>query len=749
VDLYSGLNDQQRAAVMADDGPVLVLAGPGSGKTRVLTHRIAYLINERQIAPYSIVAVTFTNKAAGEMKARVKGIIGSDKARGLRIGTFHALCARMLRVEAKDGNVYGYDGNYQIYDTDDQVRVVKRVVEELGVDLKRLRLTPYRALNQISDAKNELVTPKDYPRTEYQDEVIARIYERYQQILRESNAMDFDDLIMQTVLLMRDNIDVRNRYQRYYQYVLVDEFQDTNMAQYELVRLWAAPQNNVFVVGDEDQAIYGFRGADYRNVARFREDYRTARTVLLEQNYRSTQIVLDAARAVIDRNPDRTPKSLFTDRTDGTKIYAYEAFDEREEADFIVKEVERLRAAGTALRDIAVMYRTNVQSRALEQAFVDNRVPYQLIGGVAFYQRREIKDLLGYLRLIDSGADAVSFDRVINTPKRGIGAKTLGNFQAWAGSQGISYGDALLRLVGKADVPDLSAAANKKLAQFGEMLIGWRRMAEDEQYADLLDDIIQQTAYLAHLASISKSDDELYERQDNINELKGLLAAAEFDSLSEFLTDSTLTTDLDRSKDDAERVTLLTLHASKGLEYNVVFLAGLEDGLLPHSRSFDTPDGMAEERRLLYVGITRARDQLYLTRAFRRRMGQYAEPSEPSRFLLDLPQELINGGSPGTTAERTFASYYRSTSWDDVSPKAQAQTTRTANSQSDGKIIPFPGANVNQFKAGMRVYHAKFGEGTVLGSRIKDKDEEVMVDFKEVGTKQLVASFANLQKLDD
>lgn len=741
------LNNQQRAAVGAPDGPVIVLAGPGSGKTRVLTHRIAYLIYERNIAPRSIIAVTFTNKAAGQMKDRVRNLVHPRPYRGLNLGTFHALCARTLRVEASDDHLPPYNGSYLIYDTDDQVNVVKRVVEELGVDLKRLKLTPYRALAQISDAKNELVTPAQYPRTEYLDEVIARIYERYQQLLHSSNAMDFDDLIMNTVTLLRDNVEVRNKYQRYYEHVLVDEFQDTNMAQYELVRLWGAPQNNVFVVGDEDQAIYGFRGADYRNVMRFREDYRTAQTILLEENYRSTQIVLDAARAIIDRNVDRTPKALFTQREEKLKIRAYEAYDEREEAEYIVKEVQRLQASGVNLQDIAVMYRTNVQSRALEQAFVDYRVAYQLIGGTAFYQRREIKDMLAYLRLIDSGADSVSFDRVINTPTRGIGAKTQGTFQAWADAQGIPYGDALLKLVEGADVPDLSAGQTRKLAKFGQMLVEWRKMAAQGDYADLMESIIQRTDYLAHLMKISKTDDEMLDRQDNINELQGLLADAEFESLTEFLTDTTLTTDLDRSDPTAERVTLLTLHASKGLEYTVVFITGLEDGLLPHARSFDTHDGIAEERRLLYVGITRAKDRLYLTRAFRRRMGRFTEPNDASRFLFDLPPHLLEGSSATTTADQQFNSYYRSTSWDATPPSARVEGYRKAR-QKDEKIIPFPGAPVQQFRANMRVYHAKFGEGIVIESKLNGNDEEVTVAFENAGIRRLMASFANLEKLE-
>ena len=742
MDTLHGLNDQQRDAVTAPDGPTLVLAGPGSGKTRVLTHRIAHLIMERGIAPYQIIAVTFTNKAAGEMKARVHRILGDMSTRGLRIGTFHALCAMMLRMEAAQENLPNYDRNYLIYDTDDQLKVLKAAVEDVGVNLKRVNLTPYRTLNAISDAKNELVAPLHYPRSEYQDEIVARVYERYQQLLQDNNAMDFDDLIMQTVLLLKNNPDVRKDYQQRYEHVLVDEFQDTNMAQYELVRLWGAPQNNVFVVGDEDQGIYGFRGADYRNVMRFRNDYTSAKTVLLEQNYRSTQIVLDAARAIIDRNRDRTPKRLFTDRTDGTKIYAYEAYDEQEEADFVVKEVERLRTAGSSYHDIAVMYRTNAQSRALEQAFTDYRIPYQLIGGVAFYQRREVKDLLAYLRLIDSGSDSVSFDRIINVPKRGIGAKTQGAFEAWADANDVSYGDALLQLAYGEQVPNLGAGANNKLAQVGEMLIEWRKLAEEEQYADLLDDIINRTRYLDYLSGISKSDEELLGRQENIEEIKGLLAKAEFESLSEFLTNSALATDVDRTVDDNNRVTLLTLHASKGLEYDNVFITGLEEGLLPHSRATDEPGGIEEERRLLYVGITRARHKLYVTRAFRRRGGQYYEPMEPSRFLFDLPSHLLEGTGSGTAARQQQQSYYRSTSWEVVSPRASYQQQF---SDPDDKIIEFPDlASAIQFKTNTRVSHHVFGEGIVIESRKHGNDEEVTVAFEQAGIKRLMASFAKL-----
>jgi DNA helicase-2/ATP-dependent DNA helicase PcrA len=749
VDL-STLNPQQREAVTAPDGAVLVLAGPGSGKTRVLTHRIAHLIYDRDVAPYNIIAVTFTNKAAGEMNERVNRLIDS-RTRGLRIGTFHALCARLLRTEA-DGQELGvlgpYNRNYLIYDTDDQKKLVKQAVQDVGVNLKRLNLTEYGALNLISDAKNELVGPKHYPRSAYEDEIIARIYEQYQALLRASNAMDFDDLIMNTVLFLRENQQAREHYQRQFEHVLVDEFQDTNMAQYALVRLWGLPQGNVFVVGDEDQAIYGFRGADYRNVARFRRDYDGARTILLEQNYRSTQIILDAARAVIDRNPDRTPKHLFTERSEATKIYNYEAYDEREEAEFIVKEVERLRAGGTPADEIAVMYRTNMQSRALEQAFVDYRVPYRLIGGVAFYGRREVKDLLGYLRLIDSPSDTVSFDRVINTPKRGIGAKSQASFEAWADRQNLPYGEAVVKLAEAGAVDGVSSRAVRLISDFGQLITEWRDMSKAGEYADLLDDILERTEYDAYLASIAKTDDELYERRANVEELRGLLAEQTFESLSDFLTNASLSTDLDMTSTQDDRVTLLTLHASKGLEYDVVFLTGLEEDVLPHSRSKDEEGGIEEERRLLYVGITRARHKLYITRAFRRRIGAYADPRDPSRFLYDLPQSLLEGGGSNTRQRRATESYYRSTAWDAVSDNEFLQAARKArHGDPEDKIVDFPGSR-QQFASGMRVRHAKFGEGIVIESHPSGGDEEVAVAFESSGIKRLMASFANLEVLE-
>ncbi|MBN8620221.1 MAG: UvrD-helicase domain-containing protein, partial [Anaerolineae bacterium] len=411
-DLLSGLNEQQREAVTTTEGPVLVLAGPGSGKTRVLTNRIAYLIRERQVHPSAVMAVTFTNKAAGEMKARVENILGDNRHKGLQVGTFHSICARLLRRESEHTP---QRADFLIYDTDDQISVVSQALTELNIDSKKYK--PRAILNTISAAKNELIAPDQYVGHGYTGEITARVYARYQELLVSSNARDFDDLLMDTAMLMRDNAEVREKYQKYYEYLLVDEFQDTNAAQYVLVRLLAAPQNNVFVVGDEDQAIYAFRGADYRNVMQFRKDFPQAKVILLEQNYRSTQIILDAARGVIDRNKHRTPKALFTEKQGGSPLSLFEAYSDQEEAEYVVKVIEeQRRRTGMDYRDFAVMYRTNAQSRAMEDAFIREGLPYKLVGGVGFYKRREIRDLLAYLRLVNNPDDSVSFTRVINVP---------------------------------------------------------------------------------------------------------------------------------------------------------------------------------------------------------------------------------------------------------------------------------------------------------------------------------------------
>jgi DNA helicase-2/ATP-dependent DNA helicase PcrA len=738
ADLLVGLNEQQQAAITAGDGPVLVLAGPGSGKTRVLTHRIAYLIRERRIHPGGILAVTFTNKAAGEMRDRVEKLLGGT-LRGLQVGTFHAICARLLRREAANTD---RKADYLIYDTDDQLSVVTQALSELNIDSKKFK--PRQVLNYISGAKNELIEPSQYRGATYQEEIVARVYMRYQEILVACNARDFDDLLMDTAILFREHPEVLERYQRNTEYLLVDEFQDTNAAQYFLVRELAKPQNNVFVVGDEDQAIYGFRGADYRNVEQFRKDFPNAKVILLEQNYRSTQIVLDAARAVIDKNSHRTPKALFTERRGGPPVTLFEAYSEDEEALFVVKTIEDMRRRNDLdYKDFAIMYRTNAQSRALEEACIRESIPYKLVGGVGFYKRREIRDLLAYLRLINNGDDSVSFNRVINVPKRGIGKKSLEDFQAWAAKRRMTYSEALEALV-NGEASALGASAVKKFIEFAAMLDEWRAVAQTGDLATLLDAITSKIGFTLYLHDTSDTTDEALEREQNVTEFRGFLTSKQGVPLNEFLEDIALVADVDTLDESKNAVTLLTLHAAKGLEYPIVFITGLEEGILPHFRSLDEQEGLAEERRLMYVGLTRAMQQVYLSYAFRRLIFGESTPSIPSRFLSDIPVGLTDGVSPRIAQDYSYKQFLDETTWDRPSLSERTQAIRA-------KVAPIPTSKKElKYKAGQKVMHAKFGDGTVLESVAKSGDEEVTVVFsdKKHGIKKLAASFANLTILE-
>lgn len=741
LDLLEGLNPQQREAVTAGQGPTLVLAGPGSGKTRVLTHRIAYLIREMEIPSWGLVAVTFTNKAATEMRQRVEAILGG-RLDGLSIGTFHAICARLLRVEADHTP---YERDYVIYDTDDQLSAIKQVLADLNVDSKKFN--PGRVLGAISTAKNELIEPGDFVSRDYFGEIVMRVYPRYQSLLVSSNAMDFDDLLMQTALLLRDNDYVREKYQQRFSHVLVDEFQDTNQAQYQLVQMLGKPQDNIFVVGDEDQGIYAFRGADYRNVMQFRRDYPDARVILLEQNYRSTQVVLDAARSVIDKNSHRTPKALFTDRVGGPLVTIKEAYSEAEEAEFVVRKLQEMIKRGDYhYNDIAIMYRTNAQSRALEDACVGLHVPYKLVGGVGFYKRREVRDLMAYLRLINNPNDAVSFTRVVNVPGRGIGKKSVETFAAWLAESGFTQRQALEAIVDGHAAP-LSGRAGRSLTEFAVMLAELRQLADGGDLTVLFDEIISRIGYNLYLHEISESTDELEERTQNVGELRGVIESKKDLSLGDALEELALVAEIDSLDESLDNVTLLTLHAAKGLEFSVVFITGLEDGLLPHSRSFGEPDAMAEERRLLYVGLTRAKDHLFLSYAFRRSLYGESIPGLPSRFLADIPAELTEGASIKLNVERERESFRKAYTWNNderpaLKPAAPAK-----------KVIPFASAAARasaplmRYTPGLRVLHAKFGEGVVIESQRYGQDEEVTVAFEKFGLKRLAASFANLQIL--
>jgi DNA helicase-2/ATP-dependent DNA helicase PcrA len=723
--LYEKLNPQQQQAVTAGLGPVLVMAGPGSGKTRVLTSRIAYLIGEMGVRPYNILAVTFTNKAAREMENRVKELLGGEVP-GLTLGTFHATCARLLRREAQH---LPFDDNFVIYDADDQLDLIKRALTDLNLDEKRHR--PPVVHNAISNAKNELILPETYPVQSYQDEVVRRVYKRYQELLLSSNALDFDDLLLWTAYLLEENPSVREKYARRFEHILVDEFQDTNQAQYRLLRHLSSFHRNLFVVGDADQSIYRWRGADYRNVLRFQKDFADAQVILLEQNYRSTQAILDVAMAVIDQNPQRIRKHLFTERGAGQKVVLFEAYDDRKEAEFVVDTIRSLSTRGRmSLSDFAVMYRTNAQSRILEEAFLQAGIPYKLVGAQRFYGRREIKDVIAYLRLVHNPNDEISLTRVINAPTRGIGEKTFLALRTLALRLETSPGALLLELGRNPDVSAVEAIggrARAALVNFGDLLRNWVAVKDSLTPLAMMERILEDVHYHSY---IDDGTDEGRDRWENVLELRRLAAEFQEPGLEAFLERVALVSDQDTLEGTANAVTLLTLHAAKGLEFSVVFITGLNDGTLPHSRSFDDPEAMLEECRLFYVGITRAKDRLYLICSQNRTAYGFAEPVAPSRFLDYIPYDLLDEAQPRRSRQ----------------PRAGRGGRRLDDWAAHEIVAPRPAAPVERrYQPGMRVHHPSWGEGMVLNSKLQDGDEIVDVHFAGVGLKRLVASLARLE----
>jgi DNA helicase-2/ATP-dependent DNA helicase PcrA len=756
MDFIQGLNPQQQRAVTAPPGPILVMAGPGSGKTRVLTQRIAYLVGALGVKPYQILAVTFTNKAAREMEARVLNAVGPS-AQGVTLGTFHAICARILRREAES---LPFGANFVIFDSDDQLTLVKRALADLDLDDKRNR--PHSIHAAISAAKNELILPADYPNTQYRDQIVRKVYERYQTLLLASNALDFDDLLVWTALLLEENPAVRERYARRYEHILVDEFQDTNQSQYTLLKHLASVHHNLFAVGDADQSIYRWRGADYRNVQRFEEDFPAARVILLEQNYRSTQAILDVAMAVIDRNPQRTRKQLFTERGAGGQVELVEPEDERVEAAFVVDAIALAVRAGAQPGEFAVMYRTNAQSRVLEEAFVHANLPYKLVGAQRFYGRREVKDLIAYLRLAHNPADEVSLGRVINTPTRAIGDKTFAALRTEAARLEIGPGELLLQLDTLQNTePRLKPALGRglnALLHFAGLLRGWVAFKEDKSPLDLLDRIIEDIDYRGYIADGTEEGED---RWENVLELRRLASENRDKRLEDFLADMALVSDQDTIESTQNVPTLLTLHAAKGLEYPVVFIVGLNDGILPHSRSLEDPEQMMEERRLLYVGVTRAKDRLLLLAPQSRiAYGGYGDATIASRFLDDIPEALLKRRGP--TDGRSRRSRRDATEWDaEMSPtsgraapfqrhaRLNAAPSAEENYRQPEKSSapPRPAAVTRQFAAGMRVNHPAWGEGMVLNSVLQDQDEVVDIFFAELGMKRVVASLARLEIL--
>ena len=720
MDFLEQLNPQQRKAVSAGNGPVLVLAGPGSGKTRVLTQRIAYLIAYEGVRPYQILAVTFTNKAAREMDSRVNDLLGEQATQGMMLGTFHSTCARILRREA---DLLPVEANYVIFDADDQTRLVKSIIRELNLNEKLYRPNSVHAA--ISNAKNELIGADDYPTSTYRDEVVKRVFTEYQKRLIASNAVDFDDLLVYTARLLEGNPEVRERYAQRFKHVLVDEFQDTNIAQYTLVKHLASVHRNIFVVGDPDQSIYRWRGADWRNVQRFEQDNPGLQVILLEQNYRSRQTILDAAMSVIDRSRNRKRKQLFTERGQGEKLYYYEAPDDYAEASFIVDTIAQLVASKQfEPGECAVMYRTNAQSRLLEEAFLQARLPYRLVGAQRFYGRREVKDMMSYLRLAYNVNDEASLMRIINVPTRGIGTKTITTLYTAARAIGITPGAMLLDLARGANSPYWDQFSNRaaiSLANFGVLLATWHATAPVRTITELFDRITTDIGYKGYL---DDGSEEGAERWENVSELRRLTQEYTARTIEEFLQDVALISDQDTMAEEVNAPTLLTLHAAKGLEFGAVFIVGLDDGILPHNRSFDEPEEMEEERRLFYVGITRAKDRLYLVRSVQRGGRGYAEETYPSRFLDDIPADLLIGKA---RSGRTLRGSPPETLWN-----ASKRTSLSA------PIIQA------KYRAGTKVQHKLWGEGIVLDSRIQDDDEIVDVVFESVGIKRLAASLANL-----
>jgi len=724
MDILTELNPAQREAAEAINGPVLILAGPGSGKTRVITYRIAYLIKVCRVSPRRIMAVTFTNKAAREMETRLHRLV-TGSVKDLTLGTFHAICARILRM---DGKPIGVDPRFVIFDEEDQLSLIKRSLQEVGLDPKQY--APRAIASAISAAKSRMLTPADYIQQSqsYFDEVVGRVYERYQQLLTESSGLDFDDLLMKTVWLFRNSPEILSRYQERYLHILVDEFQDTNLTQYELVKQLAGKYHNICVVGDPDQSIYSWRFADLRNILSFEKDYPQAKLVLLEQNYRSTKMILETASYIISANQQRKPKDLWTENESGDLTTVVETYTEQEEAQFVVNEIERLAGQGKVrLGDCAVMYRTNAQSRALEEAFVRFGTPYKLVAATRFYERREIKDIIAYLRLIQNPYDSVSLLRVINVPQRGIGQQTLARLSGWAKSMGISQYEALHNISEpKGDEkPLFSPRIARALVDFLSLMEGLIARSQELNLVDLFDSVVERSGYREYI--LSQPDGE--ERWDNILELRTV--AQQYcdlespDSLTTFLERVTLVSDVDGLDESVDVATLITLHQSKGLEFPVVFIVGMEDGILPHFKSFGDPAQMEEERRLCYVGVTRAKQRVYLVRAFRRSLMGSSTINRPSRFLDDIPRHLISGGGlwQGEDSQIATAMY----SWN--KPSAPSLTTQ-------------------QLNAGDHVCHAQFGNGVVVSCQPVKDDSEVVVAFKGQGVKKLLLSFAKLEKIE-
>lgn len=741
-ELLERMNPRQKEAVMHTEGPLLLMAGAGSGKTRVLTHRIAYLIEEKNVNPWNILAITFTNKAAREMKERVSQLLGSG-GEDVWVSTFHSMCVRILR---RDVDRIGYSKNFTIIDSSEQNNLMKRVLKELNIDPKKY--DPRSILGTISHAKNELLTPEAYQAMEGSlfEQIVGRCYEKYQKELRNNQCMDFDDLIMNTIRLFQDNEDALQFYQRKFHYIHVDEYQDTNHAQYTLVNLLAARFRNLCVVGDADQSIYGWRGANMQNILDFEKDYPDAATILLEQNYRSTQTILNAANQVIKNNRNRPDKNLWTENRDGEKITYYRGDSERDEARFIVSEMQKqIAEKNRKFGDFAILYRTNAQSRIIEEMLLKANVPYTMVGGRKFYDRKEIRDILAYLSAIANPRDSISLERIINVPKRGIGATSVEKLRAFANLHEWSLLEAAMNV----ELANISGKAGKELGSFGMMMDGFAQMVPYLSVTELTKEILEKTGYRQEL--VNQNNLEAQARLENLEEF--LSVTQEFDKrfeaqneddadapdekLSVFLNDLALLSDVDSYEEESSQVTLMTLHAAKGLEFPVVFLIGLEENIFPLSRALMEESELEEERRLAYVGITRAEEELFMTNAFSRTLYGRTQYNRPSRFIEEIEQDLLQ--SLGERSQPKAAAPFQ--------PKVfkpsyiQPRQTTVASKQQTS-------AAGNTWQVGEKVQHKKWGIGTVVRTTGSAQDIELDVAFPQQGVKRLLAAFAPIEKVE-
>lgn len=727
--LLNHMNTEQSEAVKTTEGPLLIMAGAGSGKTRVLTHRIAYLLDEKDVSPYNVLAITFTNKAAREMKERVQKLVG-DQAEVIWMSTFHSMCVRILR---RDADRIGIERNFTIIDPTDQKSVIKDVLKNENIDSKKFE--PRMFIGAISNLKNELKTPEDAQKeaTDYHSQMVATVYSGYQRRLSRNEALDFDDLIMTTINLFERVPDVLEYYQNKFQYIHVDEYQDTNKAQYTLVKLLASKFKNLCVVGDSDQSIYGWRGADIQNILSFEEDYPEAKTIFLEQNYRSTKTILNAANEVIKNNSERKPKGLWTANTNGEKIHYYEAMTERDETEYVVREIMKHQRNGKKYQDMAILYRTNAQSRVLEETFMKSNIPYTMVGGQKFYDRKEIKDLLSYLRMIANSNDDISLQRIINVPKRGVGPSSVEKIQNYALQNNISMFDAL----GEADFIGLSKKVTQECLNFYELIQNLIKEQDFLEIHEIVDEVLKKSGYRDMLER--ENTLESRSRLENIDEFMSVPqdyeenTPLEEQSLINFLTDLSLVADIDEA-DTENGVTLMTMHSAKGLEFPIVFIMGMEESLFPHIRAIKSDDDheMQEERRICYVAITRAEEILYITHATSRMLFGRPQSNMPSRFLKEIPESLLENHS--TSKRQT------------IQPKSTPFAKRgfSQRTTSTKKQVTSSDWNV-----GDKVMHKAWGEGMVSNVNEKNGSIELDIIFKSQGPKRLLAQFAPIEKKED